>query len=334
MMNLINNITDKNINRNLIKWEITKKCNFNCHYCGVVQAKDDLSKPIDISKLKESLIYLKSDWKFDIQGGEPFLEKNIIDIASEITKNHYLTILTNFTTQNVYDFADIINPDKCLCIDSAVHVIEREKTDLKLKSYIKKVLYFQNKGFNIISNYVAHPALFNRIKSDISYLRSEGIKNVKIKIFIGEYDRKYYPYSYNSHEKEFLESMDSVYPELELIKRPHKYHGQLCFAGKKQFLMDRKGNLTRCFSTLKNYGNLFEKLIKIDINPKPCPQNKYFCPYECMLYSIPNKGNNFSIMKEDYIEKMLRTKPHEYTNNKFWIISGAMFDKVGIILIL
>lgn len=162
------------LNLNHIKWNMNSQCNFQCHYC--ISAKDlnnnPTIKPIDISKLSEALNFLKGNWHIGITGGEPFLEKDIIDICRVITKKHYLSLLTNLSTKNVYHFADHIDPNKVIYINAAVHIIEREKRDIKLNAYIEKMLYLQKKGFNINALYVAHPVLFDRIKADIAYLKS------------------------------------------------------------------------------------------------------------------------------------------------------------------
>jgi MoaA/NifB/PqqE/SkfB family radical SAM enzyme len=292
----------------------------------------NILKPIDINKLSKNIDYLQKGWYFILSGGEPFLEKNFVELCLKITKKHYIGIITNLSNPNVYDFADNIVPDKCLSINASVHITQREKTDVKMKSFIEKMLYLQEKGFNATAVYVGHPTLIDRIESDFAFLKSSGILKVKLKTFYGDYNGKHYPSSFELKQKEFFSRFETDYPEYEILHQtPINYHGRLCHTGQRFFIMDRDGNLRRCYSTVKDYGNLFDKSFRFDAKPKTCPQTQYACPHECIMNSIPKRGNNFSIMIEDYIEKMLRSKPHEYTNNKFWIISGAMFDKMGII---
>jgi MoaA/NifB/PqqE/SkfB family radical SAM enzyme len=269
---------EKNIKLNILKWDITKKCNFNCHYCGVIQEKDDLSKPIEINKLSESLELLKGSWKFDITGGEPFLEEKIIEICSEISKKHIITLNTNLSTPNVFAFADNINPEKVI-FNSSVHIPERTKSHLD--SYIEKVLYLQKKGFCVLAGYVAHPDLFDRMESDISYLKSEGIKNISIKIFNGLYKDKIYPFSFTSEEKDFLKNFEACYPEFELLNRRHNYYGKPCFAGQNIFKMDRYGNLSRCSSVNDDHGNFFDKTMRFNSKPELCSATEYLCLHEC-----------------------------------------------------
>lgn len=275
-----------------IKWEITRRCNYRCDYCGIWKNNQQALNPIDIKKMAEGFNYLQGVWKFDITGGEPFLEEKIIDICREIEKRHYITLNTNLSTPNVYDFADQINPERIL-INSSVHVTEREKIESNFSSFIEKILYLQQKGFNILVGYVAHPVLFSRIKQDIATLKSEGIQNVSIKIFNGKYNGKYYPDSFDTKQKEFLQCMEAAYPEFLILNQTHDYHGHLCQAGMKSFAMDRDGNLSRCSSVTENYGNLFEKQVSFDDKAKPCPETQYLCLHECLANRITTKERIF-----------------------------------------
>lgn len=295
-------------NHNMITWLINKECNYHCEYCTQSHNKPKKSKPLDLSLLAESLKYLNRDWLFHITGGEPFLEKNFIAICREIIKKHYISINTNLSTSNVLDFADNIDPNRTLFINAAVHIKEREKYDSKLNSYIDKIIYLQTKGFNVIAYYVAHPELFHRIQTDISYLKSKGVKKIRIKIFKGIFKGDYYPNSFNPKEIEFIESLEADYPEFEILRKPPKYYGQLCLAGKKFFTMDRNGNIRRCSSLNRDYGNLFNGKVAFDLNPRPCPIKVCGCQYEGIRNVLSLKGNLASVLKEDIVEKSFKLK--------------------------
>lgn len=291
---------------NMITWTINEICNFNCTYCNQRHSKK--SEPISIEKLLQGLESLKNTWLFHITGGEPFLEQNIIDICTVISKKHYISFNTNLSTKNHFDFADKINPNKCLFINAAVHIEEREKRDENLEEYIEKINYLQQKNFNIIAYYVAHPSLFDRLESDIAFLKSKGVKKVRTKTFRGIYNGKYFPYSYDPNEKIFLESLEADYPEFEILNNSNKFFNKICLAGNRFFVMDRNGDLRRCSSLLKDYGNLFNKKIKYDIPAKPCPINKCGCPYEGIRNATSNEGNYFITIKDNISEKYLKFK--------------------------
>ncbi|MDD4215452.1 MAG: radical SAM protein [Bacteroidales bacterium] len=293
---------------NLIRWEITRKCNFQCDYCGITYDNDKkkIQSPIDISKLAESLNFLKGNWRFDITGGEPLIEGNIIDICREITKTQHISLNTNLSNDKVFDFADIIDPTRCSYILTSVHIAEREKREKNLNIFIKKILYLQEKGFVVTAFYVAHPVLFERIKSDIELLKSSGVYNVRIQIFRGNFNKKNYPNSFTSEQKAFLETMDANYPEFEILNNSQfNFRGRLCLAGKKYFVMDRNGNLRRCLNYNKSYGNFFDKTFRFDKNPLPCPKSEYICPHECIEFGLDKKGGRLSILKEIFVNKYM-----------------------------
>jgi hypothetical protein len=234
------------------------------------------------------------------------LEKNFIEICKEITKKHYLSLNTNLSTSNVVDFAYNINPEKSLFINAAVHITVREKKDKELTSYTEKMLLLQKMGFNVIAYYVVHPSLLSRVKSDMAFLLSKGIQKVRVKVFRGVYMGKYYPFSFSTAEKKYIEDMDGDFPEFEILNKVHNYKGQLCRAGQRFFFMDRTGNLKRCSSLNRRYGNLFEKRIIYDTELRPCPIRKCGCPYEGIRNKLSRKGDICALLKETIIEKSLK----------------------------
>ncbi len=283
----------------MITWSIIKQCNFNCSYCFQGDSADKLIKPIDLNKLAKNLNLLSDEWLFQLTGGEPFLEKNIIEIAQSITRKHYISINTNLSLKNVYDFADNIDPKRTVNISASVHITEREKRDPNLKSFIEKICYLQNKGFNIIASYVITPDLLNRIKKDMEYLKSSGVQKVRIKVFRGIYDGKYYPVAFNIEEKELIKSMECDYPEIEILLKKHNYHGRQCRAGKDFFIMDREGNLQRCSNAYRVYGNFLESTMSMDPIARPCPANKCGCPYQGIRNIMETKGSYNSRIREE-----------------------------------
>jgi MoaA/NifB/PqqE/SkfB family radical SAM enzyme len=261
-----------------------------------------------LNKLTENLNVLTGDWLIYITGGEPFLEKNIIEICQAVTQRHYLSINTNLSLNNVYDFADKINPERIINISAAVHITEREKRDLNLKSYIEKICYLQNKGFKITATYVVTPDLLNRVKQDLEYLKSSGVQKSRIKIFRGIYNRKYYPNAFTNEEKEIIKSMEYDYPENEILLKNHSYYGQQCRAGKDFFSMDRKGDLNRCSNIFRSYGNFMESTMVRDQIARPCPAKKCGCPYEGIRNVLDTKGSFNSRILEEGNQLFLESK--------------------------
>jgi MoaA/NifB/PqqE/SkfB family radical SAM enzyme len=292
----------------MITWLINEQCNFQCSYCLQKNEKTNSLSLINISKLTESLQFIGSDWIFHITGGEPFLERNIVDICTEIVKKHYLSINTNLSTNNIIEFGNKVDPNRTLLINASVHISEREKRDVNLVSYIDKILFLQKKGFNVIAYYVVHPDLLKRITEDVLFLRQNGVKNVRLKAFKGFFEGRYYPSSYGIDERKLFEVFDIDYPEHRILDESSRYQGLLCKAGQKFYLMDRNGNLRRCTSLYKSYGNLFDRSQVIDPKPKPCPIAYCSCHYEGLRNCLFLKGSYVSILNESFIEYMFLAK--------------------------
>lgn len=274
-----------------ITWYINEHCNFHCSYCLIEELNKESLVPIDLDLLSQSLDYLGSGWTFIITGGEPFMEKNFIEICRIINQKHKLGgILTNLTLTNVDVFVDSITPDMCTFIDASIHIQEREKKDKGLTRFIEKVCLLQSRGFDIFVSYVAHPCLINRIEKDIAYLKSSGIKKIFVKSLGGWQTGKYYPDAYTKKEKAFLLNMPLSTVEKRVLQSKLNYQGRLCTAGHTFFTMDRSGNMKKCSSSTEERGNLFKKNIVFDKEPVACSTSQYFCIHDCIYRSLPGRN--------------------------------------------
>ena len=273
----------------MITWHLNDNCNFRCEYCHT-WLNTITPPPIKVSRLAEGLKILGKDWVFLLSGGEPFLEPNFIEICHELTKKHFLALNTNLTLDNIYDFADQVDPKRTIFINAAVHILEREKTDKNLDAYSEKVRYLQDRGFHTIAYYIVHPNLLHRMKADIDHLKSRGIKKVRIKMFRGVYDGKYYPASYTEEEGEFIRTFDADWPEFALLDEIPSLKGKLCHAGGRFLFMTRNGDLRRCSGIFNKYGNLFENKAIFDDPPKPCPSSNCAALYEGVRNSTSETG--------------------------------------------
>jgi MoaA/NifB/PqqE/SkfB family radical SAM enzyme len=272
-----------------ITWYINEHCNYQCSYCDVWKSENNKkNQHINIQKLEKGLELLEAGWRFCITGGEPFLEKNILEICKTICQKHQLAgILTNLSLVDVDDFSSTIPPEKCGFIDVSVHISEREKRDKKLESFLKKILFLQHKGYDIQATYVAYPELFDRIEADFLMLKNKGIKNLKVKNFVGVYDNKQYPASYIRIQRQTMLKLGMDDLEKAVLFNKHHYLGRLCSAGNRFFAMDREGNLKRCAGSTLDYGNIFDKTMRIDGKIRACDVPSHFCLHDCINRSLP-----------------------------------------------
>ena len=79
--------------------------------------------------LFEGLIIDEYDQPVSVKmvGGESFLYPRFVELARCLVEKHYILLSINLSTKNVYEFADVIPPERVLTICAASHITEREK---------------------------------------------------------------------------------------------------------------------------------------------------------------------------------------------------------------
>ncbi|MBF0253332.1 MAG: hypothetical protein HQL29_05890, partial [Candidatus Omnitrophica bacterium] len=182
-------------------------------------------------------------------------------------------------------------------INAGLHVDERNKKD-SIDKFIERVLYLQDRSFNIDVGYLVYPELFDGMEKDIKYLQSNGVKIVNAKTFRGYYKGKKYPLGFTAEEKELIAKYTLDPRELEIVSDEFNLFGKMCLTGKKYFRLDPAGKIFRCSSSFKCYGNLFKNKYEFDKVAKPCPLTCCGCPYEGLKYVVAGKASLLKICKE------------------------------------
>lgn len=211
-------------------------------------------------------------------GGEPFLYPNFVPLCRELTRNHFLTLFTNLSTTNVLQFAESIDPRRVYSLNASLHISEREKRG-RLDQFIAYVLHFQKKGFEIRVDYVAYPPLFDRLERDWRMLTGRGIQHVSLQAFQGIYRSRLYPSAYSRQERDAFRSLSTDEREVDLIERTRSFFGQPCRGGKQFFFMNIGGDIRRCPSGSRSYGNFFAGRYRLDERPRPCPYPLCLCQF-------------------------------------------------------
>ena len=293
-------------------WDIIGSCNFNCDYC-LSHSNDTSEKPYPINAVKANEVLDASGKTYDINlvGGEPTLLPNFIEFCQEITKKHYLSISTNLFKSNIfYELIDKIDPKRIRAIDASLHIEQREKKS-SVETFARTFLDLQNAGFNIYTNYVAHPRLFSRIRADFKKMNDLGIE-LKATPYIGTWNNKHYPQSYSAQERKLIFNENSVHSgkwgasvneketpatpvkseiQHEASKSDNINEGILCNGGYNVFWIAQNGDISRCSTFLnEKYGNIFSKFNSPDSTLRTCKATSCPCPYYCVLGSLFEKA--------------------------------------------
>lgn len=129
-----------------VEWEITSRCNFKCEYCYHFSIDENIHRKDLSSKQAYEIINQLVQCNVlvvRLEGGEPFLRPDIIDIIKEIKRNRIgLYILTNaslITQDNAESLAEILNPitdHVQVSFDSLQENIFNEITSTKLRNSV------------------------------------------------------------------------------------------------------------------------------------------------------------------------------------------------------
>jgi len=284
-------IIESQLNNNefFMTWEITNLCNFSCDYCQNSAKKTQKKEnPRTHQEIVNAFNNTKKKWFINITGGEPLIYPGFLELVSELSINHYISIDTNLSTDDVYKLPNIKNPKNLMGIFSGVHFADRDKYKSNLDDYIKKVRFLQDKEIMVFASCIAFPDAYEDAKNQIDYLIDNGIKFISPKLYIGEYKGKYYPYDYNKQYLKKMETLKTCF-EFDFIEFDRKTKGKTCLSGKKYFYMDKDDDLSRCSTISTKLGNFFTDDFDTILITKKCTADLCILAFEGIFLTKRNK---------------------------------------------
>lgn len=112
----------------LCNWQITYRCNFNCSICSFWSECHSPADELTLDQVKVVADRLRplGPLVISMAGGEPLIRKDLPDIASILSKDHFFTLITNgwlltpelaerlyaSGLQDIHVSLDYANPDK------------------------------------------------------------------------------------------------------------------------------------------------------------------------------------------------------------------------------
>lgn len=183
-------------------WQITYSCNYKCTYCHAPKhGKQDAVNTVILSKeewvkIWDDIYYMYGECEINISGGEPSIYPNFFGIVKEITKKHKVEIVTNLSF-NIEQSICGLNPER-VRFAASFH-----PQHITIEDFVVKINQIKKNGFIITTNFVPWPPFFDKI-SHYKKIFEENNINVVLQPFVGTYNGKKYPDSYNTKEKEVL----------------------------------------------------------------------------------------------------------------------------------
>ena len=242
---------------NYIAVFLSLACNLRCSYCinyfekGAF-VKQQLSGKDWIKGLNR--IVSRDDLPVSLQGGEPSLHRDFIEILNNIKPTLNVDVLTNLQ----FDEDELVKKVppgriKRKSPYASIRVSYHPET-MSLEPLVKKVLTLQNNGFSIGIWGVMHPSQEAEIVRAQAYCTSLGI-DFRTKEFLGEYDGKMYgTFRYEG-------ACDKKFEKHVLCKTT-------------ELIVGSNGDVYRCHSDLyegrKSIGNILDEDFEIEEKFREC----------------------------------------------------------------
>ena len=173
----------------------------------------------------------------DITGGEPFLNKNLVDILGALNPSIKVGITTNLT-QPIMEFVEKISPKQVFSMTLSYHP---SQTAITRDAFIGKAMYLARSGFYVCVNFVAYPEQMHLIPIFKGLFESCGIR-----FHVDPYGiDNLGPYQYSPKDREFLapyigdDRKFRVSPVPSVVK---------CSGGRDYMLVDPDGYAFRCWA--------------------------------------------------------------------------------------
>ncbi len=247
-------------------------CNFKCSYCIVDTFRKTFNNqlsPTALYNLFSSLPLLKKDfYTFNISGGEPSLYTyfpQVLNYMKEFIPSNKLraTWMTNGSLLHKLEeyFKDYRAYDFNLTI--TLHLEQ-----MNAETYLKKLSEFKYPDMCTIK-IMLEPGTLKQIDSIIEKTKNFGYK--KFNVMPITINQKLYP-NYTTEEIQFLETSSFNYQRLfneylrenQTIKKEYtrneynlnpeliNYKGLKCLAGYNSLIISPDGDISSCYSTMKN----------------------------------------------------------------------------------
>jgi len=257
--------------RHKIIWVLNDDCDYGCEYCNKT-VTEEKQQGIDFSteNIVSRFDAAGFEWLIILAGGEPFLYPGFIELVKQLSAKNKFVFSTNLCGDKIYEFAEVIDPEKIVLINASFHPEYRQKTSEGIKPFIDKVLMLQNRGFEVLVSHVAYPPFIPQIPGHFELLKQQGVKITSCLTFRSEYKGKYFPEAYTKQEIEVIKKYSVDRAEHDIALGKTNFYGRYCDAGYTFYFMDINGNVRRCGSIEKHYGNLFLGTFIPGRKARPC----------------------------------------------------------------
>ncbi len=354
-----------------VNWIITRKCNYDCNYCTVVDNKngffvDKESLVTAIDKLQK---IQKEKFHFVLSGGEPTIHPNYIDLLLEVFSKFKdrarVTTITNLSKPMSF-YSKLI--DSIGEYKNQIRFITSYHFDFARKeNFIERIKFLHSNQVKLQISIMAHPEFMDDVKNldkELSPLKND-ITSISIMMIRQDYgsepDNRYTKedvnWLKNINQKEtkvtipisYLNEADDSIIETETTtneligNNKNNFKGYLCNAGIDIISIDQFGDTAPavCFRGSSLYKeNLFDKRKEFVPSNEPivCPFESCACPADLSIYKEVPQKNKFSKVEQlqSFLEeKNWKEKEQKYSKvfKNFKILNEIKNPQISIIII-
>jgi MoaA/NifB/PqqE/SkfB family radical SAM enzyme len=160
----------------VINWEYTNACQLRCPFCTIPFKNSKSYNKYHIKILQKELPKKDFQYLFDIEGGEPTLDKTVFDLPKHFQHiESYFSLYTNFhNIQNLEPYQRFLNyPRTEITISFKLHMLDNDYYNLFKKNLIDLGHYDQTHISIIIPNNFILKNELNNILKDLEITCSE-----------------------------------------------------------------------------------------------------------------------------------------------------------------
>lgn len=252
-------------------WNMLYACNFRCPHCFFAGKWDEYA----LRDIYLSVPEWMNHWQriadrygrvsLILNGGEPFMYPNFVELIAELAKIHYPINVTSNASGDIAAFVRKADPEK-VSLSLSFH-----PPFMSIDTFIEKVQLLRAHSFPVgCLNFCAFPGYIDKMEFYIDRAAAAGLQ-LKVIPYLGEYQGVRYPDGYSPHIKKLL-GLDQTWSSNVSRK------GSMCKAGYTSALLLPDGKVVRCGQVGERYiiGNFFDPAFRLMDTAMACDAE--MCP--------------------------------------------------------
>jgi MoaA/NifB/PqqE/SkfB family radical SAM enzyme len=256
----------------VISWNMNTSCNYRCSYCTQRFLDDRGRWARDLPRFLAAFEALPGSWEIKLSGGEPFVHPNLLDLVTALSRRGFvISIVTNLSASEDLLRAFLDAVDHRMGVFSASLHLEYVGDGLRqtLDEFIDRCKLVRSRllAGSLSVTCVATRENLPRLPGLRDRFAAEGLT---FKIQPEKRDRDVIAYTDDERAQILALGGHNLTGEIA-----HDFHGAPCFAGRRYFILDDRGQAYPCYPARRrrqeSLGNLVTGDFRLHAGARPCP---------------------------------------------------------------